>query len=220
MMSEAVAFNQIFTTDVKMAEITVQSNTYVFDTATKVEMKPLLVEGKEQALDIKGIRRALRKAKNTYVGTEIKMTDNALNAELYALMMGGEITYNEDSETFKSYSAPNIGEEETKVAFKLSLYSEQLDETGKSLAFLKTTYDNCEGSLIGTSQEDEKFFAPEFVVTSRPSAGSPGFTIERVKALPKKTDSKPVAFDEMRGDSYSLKLAEDKTEVRKSKKEK
>lgn len=186
------AFNQIFVTDVSMAEIRVnggESKTYVFDTATKVEKKPLVVEGKEQPLDIKGIRRALRKAKNTYVGTEIKMTDNAFSAEVYALIVGGTIAYNEDGNTFKSYDGPKIGEAEAKKAFDLILYSEQLDETGKSLGFLKETYANCEGELIGVSQEDEKYFAPEFIVTSRPPKGSAGFKIEKVSALPEKTSA-------------------------------
>lgn len=179
-------FNQIFVTDVSMVQITTKSDpkTYSFKTASKVEKKPLTVEGKEQALDIKGVRCSLRKAKNSYVGTEIKLTDNAFSAEVYAIIAGGTVTYNEDNKTFKSYEAPAIGEEEVKKAFDLILYSEQLDETGKSLGFLKETYENCEGEVIGTNQEDEKFFAPEFIITSRPSRGSKGFKIEKVDSLP------------------------------------
>lgn len=180
-------FNQIFVTDVSMVQITTKTSpkTYSFKTASKVEKKPLTVEGKEQSLDIKGVRCALRKAKNSYVGTEIKMTDNAFSAEVYAIIAGGTVTYEEDNTTFKAYEAPTIGEEEAKQAFDLILYSEQLDETGRSLGFLKETYENCEGEVIGTTQEDEKFFAPEFTITSRPSRGSKGFKVEKVNALPR-----------------------------------
>lgn len=180
-------FNQIFVTDVSMVQITTKSSpkTYSFKTASKVEKKPLTVEGKEHALDIKGVRCALRKAKNSYIGTEIKMTDNAFSAEVYAVIAGGKVLYNEDNQTFKSYEAPTIGEEDEKQAFDLILYSEQLDETGRSLGFLKETYENCEGEVIGTTQEDEKFFAPEFVIKSRPSRGSAGFKIEKITALPR-----------------------------------
>ena len=179
-------FNQIFMTDVSMVQITTKLSpkTYSFKTASKVEKKPLVVEGKEQPLDIKGVRCSLRKAKNSYVGTEIKMTDNSFTPEVYAIINGGTVTYEEDGTTFKAYEAPAIGEVEAKQAFDLILYSEQLDETGKTLGFVKETYENCEGDLIGTSQEDEKFFAPEFTITSRPSRGSKGYKMENVKVLP------------------------------------
>lgn len=179
-------FNQIFTTDVSMVQITtkVSPKTYSFKTASKVEKKPITVEGKEQALDIKGVRCAVKKAKNSYVGSEIKLTDNSFTPEVYAVIAGGTVTYEEDNTTFKSYEAPAVGEVEEKKKFDLILYSECLDETGAVTGYLKETYENCEGELIGTSQEDDKFFAPEFTITSRPPRGSKGFKIESVDSLP------------------------------------
>ena len=179
-------FNQIFTTDVSMVQITTKKSpkTYSFKTASKVEKKPLTVEGKEQALDIKGVRCAVKKAKNSYVGSEIKLTDNSFTPEVYCVVAGGTVTYEEDNTTFKSYEAPAVGEVEEKQKFDLILYSECLDETGAVTGYLKETYENCEGELIGTSQEDDKFFAPEFTITSRPPRGSKGFKIEFVNSLP------------------------------------
>lgn len=181
-----VTINQIFTTDVSMAQVVTKKSpkTYSFKTASKVEKKPLTVEGKEQPLDIKGVRCAVKKAKSSYVGSEIKLTDNSFTPEVYAVIAGGTVTYEEDNTTFKSYEAPAVGEEEEKQKFDLILYSEMLDETGEILGYLKETYENCEGQLIGSSQEDDKFFAPEFTITSRPPRGSKGFKIEQVRTLP------------------------------------
>lgn len=179
-------FNQIFTTDVSMVQITTKTSpkTYSFKTASKVDKKPITVQGKENNLELKGVRCATKKAKNTYVGTEIKLTDNSFTPEVYAVIAGGTVTYDEDNQTFKKYEAPAVGEVEEKQKFDLILYSEELDETGEVLGYLKETYANCEGELIGTSQEDDKFFAPEFTITSRPARGSKGFVIDHVDSLP------------------------------------
>lgn len=177
---------QIFTIDVSMVQIVTKTpaKTYTFKTASKVEKKPLTTEGKEIPLELKGVRVAVKKAKNSYIGSEIKMTDNAFTPDVFALINGGTVTYEEDGTTFKSYEAPVIGEEEDKKKFDFITYTESLDETGEVLGYMKETYANCEGSLTGYSQEDDKFFSPEFTVTSRPPRGSSGYKIEAVKTLP------------------------------------
>lgn len=204
---------QIFTIDVSMVQLTTKSpaKTYTFKTASKVEKKPLTTEGKEIALDIKGVRSAVKKAKNAYIGSEIKLTDNSFTPDVFALVNGGTVTFAEDGTTFKSYEAPAIGEEEVKKKFDFITYTERLDETGEVLGYLKETYENCEGSLTGYSQEDEKFFSPEFTITSRPPRGSKGYKIEAVDQLPADM------FDVARGVFMAMKSDEPAVAERKVK---
>ena len=192
---------QIFTIDVSMVQIVTKSpaKTYTFKTASKVEKKPLTTEGKEIPLELKGVRVGLKKAKNAYVGSEIKLTENSFTPDVFALINGGTVTFEEDGTTFKSYEAPTIGEEEEKKKFDFITYTERVDETGDILGYLKETYENCEGTLTGYSQEDDKFFSPEFTINSRPPRGSKGYKIEAIKILPVEV------FDMARGVFMAMK---------------
>lgn len=178
---------QIFTADIETVQIITKESepkTYTFKTATKIEKTPMKSEGKEVALEVKGTRYSTKKAKNAYVGTDIKMTDNSFTPPVFAVINGGTVTYDTDGKTFKSYEAPAIGEEEAKIKFDLVTYSPDLASNGDVLGYLKETYPYCEGSLTGYTQEDDKFLAPEFTVMSRPPKGVRGYKIEYVDSIP------------------------------------
>lgn len=178
---------QIFTADIETVQIITkehEAKTYTFKTANKIEKTPITSEGKEVPLEIKGVRYSTKKAKNAYVGTDIKMTDNSFTPAVFAVINGGKVTYESDETTFKSYEAPAIGEEEAKIKFDLVTYSPDLASNGDVLGYLKETYPYCEGALTGYTQEDDKFLAPEFTIMSRPPKGAKGYKIEYVESIP------------------------------------
>lgn len=178
---------QVFTVDLALSQIVTketQPRTFSWTTGSKIDVNPITAEGKEVPLDIKGKRYAVKKAKNSYLGNELKYKENSFTPELFALINGGTVTFEEDGTTFKSYDPPAIGDEEERVKFDLTTFSTNYNEAGDIVGYTKITYYYCQGTISGYSQEDDSFFAPEFVITSTPPRGAKPYKIEVVKALP------------------------------------
>lgn len=188
------ALQQFFPIDVVMSQIVTKESTprtLTWQTGSKVNVKPLTAEGKEVPLDVKGVRYAVKRAKNSYLGNELKYSENSFTPELFALINGGTLVTEQGE--FKSYEPPAIGEEEVKVKFDLITYSANYNEAGDLVSYMKTTYYYCEGTVTGYDQEDDKFFAPEFTIISTPAKGVRPYKIEVVKELP------AITFDAVKG---------------------
>lgn len=208
------AMKQYFPIDVVMSQIITKESTartLTWQTGSKVEVKPLTAEGKEVPLDVKGVRYAVKRAKNSYLGNELTYTENSFTPQIFALINGGTLV-EQPAGTFKSYEPPAIGEEETKIKFDLVTYSSNYNEAGDLVDYLKTTYYYCEGVVSGYSQEDDKFFAPEFTIMSTPPKGSKPYKMEIVAELPSTT------YDNLRGVfEPTMDLSEEIKEVKKNK---
>lgn len=206
------AMQQFFPIDVVMSQIITKESTpktLTWQTGSKVNVKPLTAEGKEVPLDVKGVRYAVKRAKNSYLGNELKYSENSFTPELFALINGGTLAVGTNGE-FKSYEPPAIGEEETKTKFDLITYSANYNEAGDLVNYMKTTYYHCEGTVTGYDQEDDKFFAPEFTIMSTPPKGSRPYKIEVVEALP------TITFDSVKG-AFEPTMEVQVKEVKKNK---
>ncbi|MEG2246307.1 MAG: hypothetical protein RSC84_02560 [Peptostreptococcaceae bacterium] len=203
------ALQQFFPIDVVMSQIITketQPRTLTWQTGSKVNVKPITAEGKEVPLDVKGVRYAVKRAKNSYLGNELKYSENSFTPAIFALINGGTLI-EEPSGTFKSYEPPAIGEEEAKVKFDLITYSANYNEAGDLVNYMKTTYYHCEGTVTGYDQEDDKFFAPEFTIMSTPPKGTKPYKMEVIEALP------AITFDNARG-AFEPTLSIEKEEVK------
>lgn len=208
------ALQQFFPIDVVMSQIITketESRTLTWQTGSKVNVKPLTAEGKEVPLDVKGVRYAVKRAKNSYLGNELKYTENSFTPQIFALINGGTLV-EEPAGTFKSYEPPAIGEEEAKTKFDLVTYSANYNEAGDLVSYMKTTYYHCEGTVTGYDQEDDKFFAPEFTIMSTPPKGAKPYKMEIVSELPS------ASYDLVRG-AYepTMEVGNKEVDIKKSK---
>lgn len=183
----AEQLQQFFPIDVIMSQIVTKENvprTLTWKTGSKVDVKPIVAEGKEVPLDINGVRYAVKKAKNSYIGNDLKYTENSFTPEIFALINGGTVTYASEGGAFKSYEPPAVGEQEASKKFDLITYGVNYNEAGDIEGYMKTTYCHCSGEVSGYSQENDKFMAPEFVIKSTPPKGIRPFKMEVIEALP------------------------------------
>lgn len=180
--------NEIPTIDVVLCTIEVDGEEFGFDTASSIEVEPQFNEQDAVQLVIKGKLKAQKKAQNTLIGNQITLTDNVFNPELVKVLQGGEIVYDSDQKTIKSYNPPSAGTGETGEVFTLNAYSAQYNAAGNIVNYEKISYPNCTGNAVGLNSVDNEFRAPEYTINSAPNDGEPPYKITWVDELPELTD--------------------------------
>ena len=170
--------SDIFLCDVALAEIKVKGGkTHLFATADEVSGEPVIEEGEEKALTIKGQLLAKKTTPDMVLGHDFTIKDNRFSAELLADLQGGVAEGG-------NYTAPAIGAIKNNKVFDFSAYIEVVGDEGPTGEYLKYTYPNCTGGFISPNFKDGEYFAAEYTIKSRPSIGAAAYTVELVSELP------------------------------------
>lgn len=176
--------SDIFLCDVALAEIKVHGgNTHLFATADEISGEPVIEEGENKPLKIKGQLLANKTTPDMILGHDITVKDNRFSADLLADVQGGTVTKTEDSK-FSKYEAPAIGAIKNNKTFDFSAYVEVVGDDGPTGEYLKYTYPNCKGGFISPNFKDGEYFAAEYTIKCRPAIGSRAYTVELVTELP------------------------------------
>ena len=169
----------IFLCDVALAEIKVNGGkTHLFATADEVSGEPVIEEGEEKTLTIKGQLLAKKSTPDMILGHDFTIKDNRFSSELLADLQGGEVS--EEG----TYTAPAIGAIKNSKSFDFSAYIEVVGDEGPTGEYLKYTYPNCTGGFISPNFKDGEYFAAEYTIKSRPAIGASAYTVELVSELP------------------------------------
>lgn len=170
----------IFLCDVVLAEIKVNGGaSHLFSTADEISGEPVIEEGEEKSLVIKGELKAKKSTPDMILGHDFTVKDNRFSAELLADLQGG--TYDEAT---KKYTAPVIGAIKNTKTFDFSAYVEVVGEDGATGEYIKYTYQNCKGGFISPNFKDGEYFSAEYTIKSRPAIGAAAYTTELVTELP------------------------------------
>lgn len=184
---------EIPTIDVSLVTIETSAGEFGFETANQIQVEPQMNEQDAVQLIIKGKLKAQKPAKSTLTSNQITLTDNVFNPELVKILQGGKIEYEADKTTFKKYTAPLQGSDDTGESFKLNAYSAQYNAAGKIVNYEKISYPNCTGVPVAFNSTDDEFRAPEYTINSAPNEGEAPYVIEMVDALPTLTNPGPVS---------------------------
>ncbi|MGL5766710.1 MAG: hypothetical protein ACRCX8_13820 [Sarcina sp.] len=173
----------IFLCDVALAEVKVTGGqTHLFATADEISGEPVIEEGENLPLKIKGQLLANKTTPDMILGHDITIKDNRFSAELLADIQGGTVT--NVTEKFSKYTAPAIGAIKQTKSFDLSVYVEVVGDDGATGEYLKYTYPNCRGGFISPNFKDNEYFAAEYTIKSRPAIGVAAYTVDLVGELP------------------------------------
>lgn len=176
--------SDIFLCDVALAEIKVQGgNTHLFATADEISGEPVIEEGENKSLKIKGQLLANKTTPDMILGHDITVKDNRFSADLLADIQGGTVTKTEDGK-FSKYEAPVIGAIKNNKTFDFSAYVEVVGDDGPTGEYLKYTYPNCKGGFVSPNFKDGEYFAAEYPIKCRPAIGIRAYTVELVTELP------------------------------------
>lgn len=141
-----------------------------FDTVSSAQLEPFISKGEETELRVKNTIIAQNYLEDIIKGYNITLKDAALSKELLTLIDGG--TPAEAGEAaFSGYSAPAAGTVTERTRFTMSIYSEEKDYSGETVAVYRFTYPGCFGTPCSMSFENGVFAAPEYTVRSRSSSG-------------------------------------------------
>ncbi|CEP46409.1 Uncharacterised protein [[Clostridium] sordellii] len=153
-------------------------------TADEYEAEPEISEGEKVELVVTGELIASDEAPTIVKGYNLKFKDNAIRPKLMEKLQGGKFIAGNSPETEQKYEGPAIGALKPTAIGEVCVYTKVYAENGFTGEYIKTTYENCIGDLVNFSFKSGNFFASEFTVKSRPSAGQPSFKLELVKSLP------------------------------------
>ena len=154
-----------------------------FDTVTAAEPEPVVSEGEESELRVRNTILAQDCLEDILKGYDITLKDCVLSAALMELIDGGAaISPGEDN--FAGYRSPAAGMTSARTRFVLRLYTEEKDYSGQAVGYFRFSFPNCVGTPAKFQFENGTFTTPEYVVRSRPSAGSHALTIETLDTLP------------------------------------
>ncbi len=154
-----------------------------FGTVSSAEPKPFVSEGEEKELRVGNCIVAQDRQEDIIKGYDITLKDCALSRELLEVIDGGSARA-ASADCFAGYSAPVAGAVSERVRFTLSLYAEEKDYGGDSVAYFRFIYPNCVGTPCRLSFENGSFMTPEYVVRSRPNSGNSALTIQCMDNLP------------------------------------
>lgn len=169
----------IFLCDVALAEIKVAGGkTHLFATANEVSGEPVIEEGENLPLKVKGQLLAQKTTPDMIIGHDFTIKDNRFSSELLADVQGGVATAN------GGYTAPTVGAIKNTKSFDFSCYIEVVGDDGATGEYLKYTYPNCKGGFISPNFKDGEYFAAEYTIKSRPAIGVAAYTVELVTELP------------------------------------
>lgn len=174
--------------NIARADITTEEETpvsYSFKTASDANVEPDVSEGEENILRVKNTILATNKTEDIVIGYAVTVTDNVFNPELFALIDGGTIEFDEtETDKFVSYDAPVSGQPVTKKLFTVDFYSEHKDASGETLGYMKFTFKHCKGKPVKYSIVDGEFQVPEMQFVSRPANGESPARYEYLETLP------------------------------------
>lgn len=153
-------------------------------TADEYEAEAEISEGEKAELVVTGELIASDESPTIVKGYNLKFKDNAIRPKLMEKLQGGTHTPGNGSDTKQKYEGPAIGAVKPVTIGEVCVYTKVFAENGFTGEYIKTTYTNCIGDLVNFAFKANEFFASEFTVKSRPSAGQPSFKMELVDELP------------------------------------
>ena len=178
--------SEIPTIDVNLVTIQEEgenTDQYILDTASQIQVEPQIEEEDGVKLVVKGVLKAQKLGTQTLTGNQITLTDNVFTPELVQLLQGGTLTKGEDG-VVKGYTPPAAGSNEKGKIFTLKAYSAQYNAAGVIVRYECISYPNCQGVPVAFNSEDGTFRAPEYTINSAPDIGEAPYTITYVNALP------------------------------------
>lgn len=179
-------FNSNTIVNIVRAEVTTvedEPRVLSFDTVTAAEPEPVISEGEESELRVRNTILAQDCLEDILKGYDITLKDCVLSADLMTLIDGGSQNQAGD-EAFAGYRSPVAGVTSNRTRFTLRLYTEEKDYSGQAVGYFRFSYPNCVGTPAKFEFENGTFTTPEYVVRSRPSAGSHALTIDALDTLP------------------------------------
>lgn len=186
---------EIPTIDVAMVMVETDDESFILDTANKIEVEPQIETTDAVKLIVKGRLIAQKPEESTITGNQITLTDNVFSPELVKMLQGGTIKYWSSAEHTSTstsstefgiagYDPPTTGSGEKGKVFKLHAFSAQYDTSGQIVQYEKITYPNCQGVPVAFGSEDGAFRAPEYTINSAPKSNEPPYSISYVTTLP------------------------------------
>lgn len=170
---------------VEIATIEAIPRKFRWETSSKASIKPFVSEGSEEILRVKNSILATNRYEDIVVGYDLEFEDNAFVPEVFALIDGGTLIYNElDPNKLERYDAPVVGLPVNRKLFNLSIYTEEKDIDGMAKSYAKLQLNNCKGKPAEFELEDGKFMVPKFSVASRPKAGESPTSLDFLDVLP------------------------------------
>lgn len=194
-MANPKKITEIPTIDVAMVMVETDDESFILDTANKIEVEPQIETTDAVKLIVKGRLIAQKPEESTITGNQITLTDNVFSPELVKMLQGGTIKYWSSAEHtttgtsptefgIAGYDPPTTGSGEKGKVFKLHAFSAQYDTSGQIVQYEKITYPNCQGVPVAFSSEDGAFRAPEYTINSAPKSNESPYSISYVTALP------------------------------------
>lgn len=194
-MANPKKITEIPTIDVAMVMVETDDESFILDTANKIEVEPQIETTDAVKLIVKGRLIAQKPEESTITGNQITLTDNVFSPELVKMLQGGTIKYWSSAEHtttgtsptefgIAEYDPPTTGSGEKGKVFKLHAFSAQYDTSGQIVQYEKITYPNCQGVPVAFSSEDGAFRAPEYTINSAPKSNESPYSISYVTALP------------------------------------
>lgn len=153
--------------------------THIFQTMTSFDAEPHVEEGAEVVQRVKNTIMGRLKTDDLTGGHDMTCEDERLIPEVLALIDGG--TWDVSTNT---YTGPVAGQEVTRKAFDLYLYTSDRDTDGSVSHYLEWKYPNCKGTPFKGAGKDGEFSKPQYKIESRPAGGEADKTIKVVDALP------------------------------------
>ena len=180
---------EIPTIDVNIVSVQTYDSTteYILDTASQIGLAPEVDTTDAVKLVIKGVLKAQKPAVTTITGNTITLTDNVFTPELVQILQGGQIEYEEDGTTVKSYTPPVAGSTEKGKPFILRAYSAQYSASGEIVRYECIEYPHCKGTPVALSSEDNVFRVNTYTINSAPDQGEAPYKITYVNQLPTPT---------------------------------
>lgn len=194
-MANPKKITEIPTIDVAMVMVETDDESFILDTANKIEVEPQIETTDAVKLIVKGRLIAQKPEESTITGNQITLTDNVFSPELVKMLQGGTIKYWSSAEHtttgtsptefgIAGYDPPTTGSGEKGKVFKLHAFSAQYDTSGQIVQYEKITYPNCQGVPVAFSSEDGAFRAPEYTINSAPKSNESPYSISYVTTLP------------------------------------
>lgn len=139
-----------------------------FETVSSAELEPFISKGEETELRVKNTVIAQNCLEDIIKGYNITLKDAALSKELLALIDGGSPAAAGET-SLSGYNAPVPGRVTERTRFTMSIYSEEKDYSGETVAVYRFTCPGCFGTPCSMSFENGVFSSPEYTVRSRSS---------------------------------------------------
>lgn len=146
------------------------------DTASEIEVEPILSAGKRDILRVKNKILGINETEDIVIGYKLKLKDNTFNLDVMALVDGGTISGGH-------YASIPAGQVVDKDLFTLEVYTEEKDYS-RTTGYTKFTWKHCKGKVPKYKIKDGDFIVPEFEAEAVPFRGENAVEIDSVTSLP------------------------------------